>query len=272
MQYTSYSVKLQIKSIAGGWPGTIDAHRAFLQNPMMAKRVPAEAREEFLAHEREWGAEEDGGSMDIVKTGFRKRGEIPYLGGYQIKAMLQGAARTLYDNTGRPNIYQVARAITYGMEVTPQNIPIDGGSDGGTIEISQIISHPRNPNIRVPSIRQRALWYDGTLTFTLHVIAQGAAGKTLTQEVVRDLLDTGGMFIGLGTDRGYGHGRYTLMEMMITPQGELPDLSNPKRKGMGYVRGSRKLAEAVAKARVVSGEDAGEGAGGWAHGSTGTAT
>src|SRR3990167_7992650 len=124
MKLHRYTVTLALKDIAGGYPGHIDAMRQFLQNPAMAKRVPAAAREEFLGQERTWSATataatEDGeneatveGALDIVKTGFRLDPEgRPFIGNYQIKAMLQQAGKAMYDNVSRPSIYQIARAI-----------------------------------------------------------------------------------------------------------------------------------------------------------------
>lgn len=253
MELNRYSIELALTEIAGGYPGSIDAQRAFLQNPMMARRVPESAREEFLAREREWGLPEHASangdeSPDVIRTGFRRDADgLPYLGAYQIKACLQQAARNLYDTTSRPTIYQVARAITYGIEVLPRDIPIQGGRDGGVRQIAQIIEHPRNPQIRVPSTRERQLWLGGTLTFAIVVQTRGASGKVLTEDLIGDLFETAGTFVGLGTDRGYGHGRFEvarldgpeLIDSRAVRAADV-DLANPARKGIGYVRADKR--------------------------------
>lgn len=232
-----YTVRLTLDRIAGGYPGHIDAMQAFLQNPAMARRVPAEAREEFIGQEREWGAA-DGSAprSDVVKTGFRQREDgTPVIAGHQIKAMLQGAVRAIYDRSSAPSIYTMARAVTYGLDITPWDITIEGGHSGGTVRINQIIAHPRNPDIKVPSVRERQVWVGGEVEFTVTVLASGAAGKTLTESTIRSLFETGGMFVGLGTDRGYGNGRFHLTELAVGV-GPEPDTTNPRRKGTGYVR------------------------------------
>jgi hypothetical protein len=247
MELRTYGIELTLEQIAGGYPGTIDAQRAFLQNPMMAKRVPADAREEFLARERELGLE-DGPIGDTVKTGFRPGPDgQPLIGAYQIKAMLQQAARSLCDTTSKPSIYQVARAITYGLEVLPREIPISGGRDGGIRQIAQIIAHPRQPSIKVPSTRERSIWVGGTLTFTAIVSEAGVAGKVLTPTIVKALFETGGLFIGLGTDRGYGYGRFTVTAWGPNPGGiDLPaHIDNPARKGLGYVRADKRVKQSA---------------------------
>lgn len=238
--FVAYAIELKIDDICGGFPGTIDAARAFLQNPMMAKRVPESAREEFLARDRDFGLEE-GSIPDIVRTGFRRNPEgVPILGNYQIKAMLQQAARALYDTTSRPSIYQVARAITYGIEIAPRDLVIKGGHDGGVRQIAQIVAHPRQPSIRIPNTRERDVWVGGTIDFNAVVLNQGAVKKIMTRETLQTLFETGGLFVGLGTDRGYGYGRFQIRKFEYL--GEIDArvvapfaFENPRRKGIGYV-------------------------------------
>ena len=250
-EITVYEVRLHLESMAGGAPSNIDAYLTYLQNPMMARAVPPEARQEFTEQLADLGVpiSADGKPLDpVVKTGFHLNEDgQPLIMNFQVKAMLQGAARTLYTVGSKPNIYSVAGAITYALEVAPEEIPILGGEIlKKPWRISQIISHPRNPDIKVPSQRERQILVDGRVTFKLILMA-GGRGKVLT-DILEDLLQTGGMFTGLGTDRGYGHGRFAVEAFAlqgVTKIGPemLARVNNPNRRGIGYVRKQRQAAE-----------------------------
>lgn len=237
MKVIRATVTLELEDILGGFPGSIDAMTAFMQNPVMAKRVPDQAREEFIAQDREFFREDDI-PKDVLRTGFRMQDGIPMLGAFQIKAMLQQAAQQLYDKDSRPSIYSVARAIRFGLEIRPSLIPITGGSKGDDIELAQIIAHPRTPNIKVPSLRQRARWVGGALHFHVLLASVGAAGKLWTRDkdkdILRDLLDTGALFIGLGTDRGYSHGRFEVSQCDYDDALVDYQVVNSARKSLGH--------------------------------------
>lgn len=233
-----FSVELALKNIVGGYPSSVDKLQLYLQNPALAKRVPAEAREEFVGRERELGLPEHAEQPpDLVRTGFRmKDGKPPPLiGAYQVKAMLQESARALYDKGSKPSIYQVARAITYGLDVIPSEIPIQGGSEGPKSQIHQVISHPRDERIKVPFSRERDSWVGGKLSFKVLILASGSA--ELLVPIMEDLFQTGAIFIGLGTDRGYSNGRFTVAvfeEAAASTIVEVPAwYLNPARKGVG---------------------------------------
>ena len=239
MELVVTQAKLELVSIAGGFPGHIDKMKAFLQNPAMVKRVPVEAKEEFLQQERDWGAADDGETpIDIIKTGFRQLPDgRPFIGAYQVKACLQGAARTLYNANTKPSSYQVPRAVTFTLEVLPTEIVIEGGRSGGVKRINQIISQPRTPTIKIPSIRERDIWLGGTITLFFVVLS-----TSILNEHLEDMLEAAGMFVGLGTDRGYGYGRFKLLsfEKVDPDVVEIPGLVwNPRRKGIGYKKKSK---------------------------------
>lgn len=235
-----YDITIAFESIAGGFPGTIDAARAFLQNPMMIKRVPETVREEFLAQDREFWNEEGEEMSDIVRTGFRRAEDgTPLLAAHQVKAMLQQVAQTLYDKSTRPSIYQMARAIKFGLEILPATFPIEGGTSGGIRQISQIVSHPRYENVRIPIIREREVWIGGVARFIAVTTTTGTLGPLFTKDRMDELFTTGGMFVGLGTDRGYQYGRFEVQQIEGPhpfSRDELPEfVKNPARKGLGYV-------------------------------------
>jgi len=253
MKVQSFRVVLQVDHIAGGYPSNLDAYRTFLQHPMRARAVPAAARQEFEEQFLDQGLTigEDGTSVDpVVRTGFAMQKvegiDTPVIMNYQIKAMLQGAADSLYDKSsskGSPSTYQVKPAITHALEVRPAVIPIIGGVlEDKPWLVSQIISHPRNPNTKVPSTRERRIVRGGRLTFTIHILATGGRGPVLIP-ILGDLLYAGGQFVGLGTDRGYNHGRFEPVE--LTDLGVVEYTlsaveNNPNRRGMGYVRKTTK--------------------------------
>lgn len=280
MQVTEYAISLAIDRIAGGFPGNIDAYRAYLQNPALRKAVAPEVRHAFEEQMIDAGLPEQGKADTIVRTGFAMLEGQPTIFNYQLKAMLQEAAKAIYDNRSRPSIYQVSPAITYGLEIVPAQIFIQGGRiREEKVTISQIIKHPRNPDIKVPSVRERTICDGGTLAFTAFVLHQGRAkvlgapkaeedqdarieshrdGPTNTvvssplnpslpaHTVLQDLFEAGSMFVGLGTDRGYGHGRFRIAnfevvgkrDIALVQMGSMVD--NPRRKGAGYVRADRR--------------------------------
>lgn len=241
MALLSATADLIITDLAGGFPGHIDAMRRFLQAPAMAKRVPPDVREQFLS-EDPFGADGDGTATDqqeIVKTGFRKTADGEYwIGAFQVKAALQQAAKSLYTTTSRPSIYQMARAITYSLEVVPHQIVLRDVGDERTVEITQIIAHPRNPQIKVPSIRQRQVL--ATATCSVRFLVQSRGVGELLRDELEELLETAGMFVGLGTDRGYGHGRFIVDGFRwggLAPTAERAALEEraarePRRKGI----------------------------------------
>ena len=249
IQIRSFSVSLKIARLAGGAPSNLEAYRLFLQNPMMARNVPPGARREFEEQVLETGVPNtQGAAIDtVVRTGFNMTEDgQPFLWNYQIKAMLHGAATSLYDRYSKPSIYQISPAITHTLEVTPERIVITEG----TIRekpwiISQVISHPRNPDIKIPSNRERQILDNGLIKFECHLLEAGRAKELL--KVLEDLFLAGGHFVGLGTDRGYNHGRFELTGFQELESQEIggppggissldPRFDNPARKGIGYQR------------------------------------
>lgn len=246
VKLVEFRARLKLDRIAGGFPGHIDSYTAYLQSPRLSKSVPERARREFIEQFEEWGlssSDEAGPPPTTTRTGFAKdENGRPHIFAHYIKAMLQQAAEALYDTKSRPSIYQVPTAIKRCLEVTPEAIPIEGGMGiKEPFKIAQIIKHPRNPNIRVPSLRERELWVGGTVEIGLHVI-DSARGRVLL-DCLEDLLIASSMFIGLGTDRGYEHGRFEVESFVKVREYELKvgdplpqRVWNPDRKGIGYVR------------------------------------
>ena len=270
MQVTKYEVSLLIDRIAGGFPGNVDAYRTYLQNPTMSKSVTPEVRQAFEEQLAEAGISPTGEADTIVRTGFALMPDgSPSIFAYQLKAMLQQAAQAIYDKDSRPNIYQVSPAIKYGLEITPEQIPIVGGAiRPEKVIISQIIEHPRNPQIKVPSTRERTICDGGTLNFIAYVLHEGRAKVLVTSKsaanppkagaksgdapVLQDLFEAGGMFVGLGTDKGYGHGRFRLggfkrvgvQDISLSEMGSMVDNGGMARKGAGYVRADQRIKQA----------------------------
>ena len=241
--FVTVGVELAIESLAGGFPGSIDAMRTYLQSPAMVKRVPEEVREEFLASEP-FTVPEGEMTGTVVKTGFRLTPEgKPWIGSWQVKATLQQAAKANYTTSSKPSIYQMARAITYNLEILPHELLLIDPSPMHEIEIDQIISHPRMPNIKIPSIRKRQIIDTASVRFNALILNAGG-GVELVKEI-ETLFRSAGPFIGLGTDRGYGHGRFQVTQFEWGEHADdlvkqVPD--NPRRKGVTYERGSRKTA------------------------------
>lgn len=237
-------VVLSIESLAGGFPGSVDAMRQYLQSPALARRVPEEVREAFLASEPFEAAEEPLGS--IVKTGFRLNAAgQPWIGAWQVKACLQQAALATYTTKSSPSIYTMKRAITYNLEILPHEVVLLNPTPMHGVEIQQIIAHPRNPSIKVPSVRQRQVIDAARVEFNVICLLVGA-GSELEDEL-ENLLRNAGPFVGLGTDRGYGHGRFQVVrfawnESALSPGSvEVPD--EPDRKGITYERKQTKKSE-----------------------------
>lgn len=214
-----YSVALHIERMAGGFPGHIDALNAFMQLPVMAKRVPAEAREEFLTREsafdssvNEGAAERDAQDL-YVRTGFRVIDGVYYLMPHQIKAMLQQAIAAVYDMTSRPSQRMLQNAMKMAVSVVPSAIPITITGAVYQQRISQIIKHPRL-GTPVPSNRERDIIPIGDVAFQVNVL-ETVVGRRITAEVLGDLFEVGGAFVGLGTDRGYQFGRFSVTDFQL---------------------------------------------------------
>jgi hypothetical protein len=218
MNYNEYHAVLGIKSMAGGFPGSLDKINAFLQTPVMARRVPQEAREEFLGREAQFDssvAEATDGADDVadsyIRTGFRMLNGKYILAAHQIKAMLQNAAEALYDRNSRPaSLLQMKNAIKRCLEIRPEEIVMNIEGEVWSKTINQIVKHPRY-QFPVPINRVRQIVPYATVEFSMLVL-DSSIGRRVNGAIIQDLLDAGGMFVGLGTDRGYQHGRFTVIE------------------------------------------------------------
>ena len=229
MNFNEYSATLGIKSMAGGFPGSLDKINAFLQTPVMARRVPVEAREEFLGREAQFDSSVagDGSGGDEVadsytRTGFRMLNGKYILAAHQVKAMLQNAAEALYDRNARPSsLLQMKNAIKRCLEIRPEEIIMDVQGDVWSKTINQIVKHPRY-QFPVPINRIRQIIPQATVKFNMMVL-DSAIGRRLSTRVLQDLLDAGGMFVGLGTDRGYQHGRFSVMDFKALKVFDTPE-------------------------------------------------
>jgi hypothetical protein len=211
MDVKTYKVRLTIHEMAGGFPGHIDRATALLQHPALAKRVPAGIRSEIMEDVEasiDYGAN---GAVGEYRTGFRTAKDGTYLlAGNQIKAMLQQSAQALYDKAvaGSPSVHKIRRTIKLCVSVRPWEIPLTVTGEPYEKRITQIVNPevfpPRGP---VPIERTRVILPKAECAFEVAVL-DGQLGKALTKEVLRDLFDAGAMFTGLGTDRGYNHGRF----------------------------------------------------------------
>jgi len=210
-----YTVKLDIQRLAGGFPGSIDKLNSFLQTPALARRVPAEARQEFLDRESVFDSSTDDGSNapqdSYVRTGFRMIDGNYFLAAHQIKAMLQGAAEALYDDTSRPSIRQMKNAIKRCVEVSPEAIRLEISREPYKTQIHQIVKHPRY-GFPVPINRERDTIPEATVEFRVTVLESKVGGR-VGHQVLTNLFYSGGQFVGLGTDRGYGHGRFQVLDL-----------------------------------------------------------
>lgn len=228
---TKYNVGIKIVDLAGGFPSDIDKVRAFLQTPAMAKRVPANVREQFVEEESAYmstAAPDNGDASEpesgsYVRTGFRQvaDGSLVIMQ-HQIKAMLQEAADTVFPDKGAgatPGMRQVKNAIKRCLTVSPKSIPLritDRKSDNplvgpdGKARIHQIIEHPRY-HFPVPSNREREIIGLSECAFTISILDSPIGGR-ITEDRLAEMLEVGGEFVGLGTDRGYGFGAFEVVE------------------------------------------------------------
>ena len=225
MKTRTYSIGLHINKIAGGFPSSEDAVRAFLQSPEMKRTTPKIIRDEVLGEAGlaeglvatvSTSIEDGDRTPGFVYSGFRQDQEGNLvIHAVQIKAMLQQAAEGMFDTTGKPSLTSYKKAIKLCLDVSPEHVVMHYKGELGVLTIQQIVTREW-PTSRIPSNRRRQVAFEVDVTFNL-VIADLDRGpsKLLTTPVLKDLFDYAGVFIGLGTDRGYKFGRFEIREFTM---------------------------------------------------------
>ena len=232
MNTAKYQVELHINKIAGGFPSSEDAVRTFMQSPEMKLGTPQAIRDEFLGGAERMESllatittspsegDEDGESRQAgwVYSGFRKdENGNPILGAHQIKAMLQGAAASIYDTTGKPSLTTYKKAIMGGLSIAPEHILMNTTRPLTTERFQQIVERTW-PTSRIPSNRVRQIAHEVDIAFSVIVLdTEKGPARVLKEDTLKDLFDTGGTFVGLGTDRGYGFGRFEITRFERVP-------------------------------------------------------